>query len=434
MALERLAPTISGLAVAIVLVSPAPARGQFTEYTQPGEPRAKGRVEREQLEQAAEEARWRLGPVRVDPWLALRNLSWHENPNASAEDEPEAESDISGNVGAGLRGYLRTGPDVHWAFHALPEYVWWADQTERRRLNGRYGLGLFGYFNRLTLQATGRRTEELRIITYELPEEANTRTDQVALSSELALGSVLSLAGEVSRSRIRNLLNEEERESGPPLQLLDRDEELARAGLYFRPGTRWRLGAGVEWTATDSAPDARDLSSTGEAPFLDLSYEGPKISGGAGLERRSLEPEPGSEFVATDTTTAHLQAALQGNRISPSVYARRSLALSIFEGYSHFETELAGASVSLVLGRRAGLRVFAEAGRSDYVARSPAVPERRDDLSAFGGAVTLELWRSARLELGAQRAEFDSNLPGQDRALTTVQAGVTFGAGQGDWY
>jgi len=422
----RLART-AALAAALATIAPNWAQGQFSQYTQPGAGASGGvAVNKEEMDRALDEARWHAGPVRVAPWIGLRDVSWNENPGAAPEGQ-DAEGDVSVTAGAGLTAYLPTGPDVYWTAHALPEYLWYADQSDRRRLNGRYGAGVFGFFNRLTLEATAQRIDALGILTAEVPEQANSREDRVALGGEVELGFSTSVFVQAGTGRIRNLLNEEERESGPQLQLLDRDEDRLRAGLRYRPRERWSVALGMEWTETELASEARDLSSSGEAPVVELDYRGPKLFASAEVELRSLEPEGDSLFPATDVTTYGLRLGLEGNRLSPTLYARQSLALALSEGYSHFETQVVGLGTSLSLGQRTRLRVFAETGRSDFNALSSEVPAREDDLTSFGGEVSFAAGRFLSFSLGGYRTELDSNLPGQDRSLSVLSTGVSLG-------
>jgi hypothetical protein len=434
MRLDRRIAVSAALAILAALSTTSSLYGQFVEYTQPGGDTAQGEVEQEALEQAAEEARWRLGGLRVDPWLALRNVSWHDNPSGATDDAAGTDSDVSASAGAGLRAYLHTGADVIWSAHVLPEYVWWADQTERRRVNGRYGIGVFAFFNRLALQATAQRSEQVRIVSAELPQESNTRSDDFGVSAEVALGSTLSLFAETGSTQVRNRLDDQEPTTGPPLDLLDRTEDRVRGGIRYRPGSRWRIGVGMEWTEASFESEARDLSNSGEAPTFDVAYQGPKFGASVAVALRSLEPEAGSDFVASDTTTGEARIGIEGNRLSPAVYLRRTLAFSIVEGYSHYDTDVVGVELGVTAGRRTAARGFAETGENDYTARSPAVPSRLDDVTSFGGSVVIQLWRSLALEVSGSRSDFDSNLPGQDRSLTTVGAGITFGQDRGDWY
>ena len=422
----RLART-AALAAALATVAPTLAEGQFSRYTQPGASGAPDApASKEAMDEALAEARWQAGALRIAPWIGLRNLSWNDNPGATVEGQ-EAEGDLSATAGAGLTVYLPTGPSVYWTAHALPEYVWYADQTDRRRLNGRYGAGVFGFFNRLTLEATARRTDALGILSAEAPEQANSRDDRLAAGAEVELGFSTSIFARAETGRIRNLLNEEERETGPQLQLLDRDEDRLRGGLRYRPRERWTFDLGMEWTETRVLSEERDLSTQGEAPIARVLYQGPKFSASAEAALRTLEPEGDSIFPETEATTYGVHLGIEGNRLRPALYARRTLSLAISQGYSHFETDLAGATLGVPLGHRTQVRVFAETGRSHFTAFSAEVPAREDDLTSFGGEVTFDAGRFLDLRLGGYRSDFDSNLPGEDRTLTVITTGVSLG-------
>lgn len=433
MPLERKLAVVVVIALAVALFAPAASWGQFSQYTQPGtvSPRQL-KSQRQVLDEEAAKARWHLGKLRIDPWLALRDLNWSDNPGGRPKGAPR-QADLSATAGAGLAAFLHTSPKVIWTAHALPEYVWWKNETDRRRLNGRYGLGMFAFFNRLTLQATGRRTERVAILSAEVPEQGNTRQDELGVSSAVRLGYSTSFFAEAGRTKTRDLLNAAERASGPQFQLLDRDEDRLRAGLRYEPLDRWRFELGAEWTKADFLSSERDLSNSGTAPIVSMDYRGPRFSGFARAELRSLKPRPGSEFVPIDTTTASVQIASQGTRLSPAVYARRTLTFSIVEGYSSFTTNTAGVSLGMEVGRRAKLRTFAELGRSEYTRVSAAVPDRTDDVSSVGAELTFTLARSANLVLGGSRTVFNSNLPGQDRSVATIRAGLTFGIGAPTW-
>ena len=74
------------IAFAAALGAAGALYGQFSQYTQPGTPTpGGGNVTRQDLEDAVAAARWHLGGLRVDPWLALRNVSWVDNPSGQPD-------------------------------------------------------------------------------------------------------------------------------------------------------------------------------------------------------------------------------------------------------------------------------------------------------------------------------------------------------------
>ncbi|MCU0293979.1 MAG: hypothetical protein MUF10_18675, partial [Thermoanaerobaculaceae bacterium] len=110
-----------------------------------------------QIESAMETARWHLGPVRLQPWIGIRNFGYVDNATGST-DNPQSDFTIS--AGAGLRAYLPVGSKTILFARALPEYIWWKDTEYRRRWAGRYSAGALVFLNRVTIEAVGNRTEQ----------------------------------------------------------------------------------------------------------------------------------------------------------------------------------------------------------------------------------------------------------------------------------
>lgn len=415
--------------MAAATVAPLPVRGQFAQYTQPGAVSGAGpELTREAFEAALAEAPWHLGSVRVDPWFGLSDLSWSANPLGTTEGM-DPEGDLTASAGAGLRAHLPTGHSLFWTAHALPEYRWWAEQDGRNRLNGRYGAGVFGFFNRMTLEASGRRQEELAVVSAELPQEVNGRQDVFRLAGEVHLGFATSVFAAVSESRARVALKPEERAAVGELRALDRNERALRTGLRYRPRERWSLALGVEWTEADSV-GTRDLSSSGTAPVAEVRYTGPKFWASGAAAFRSLEAEEGSEFRDTDTETYSVELGIEGNRLSPTVYARRSLALAVSEEFSHFTVDTFGASVAMALGYRTQVRAFGEVGENEFAAREEIGALRRvDDVTSYGVDLSFGITRGLAVRVGGYRTELESNLPGNDRILEVLTSGITLGVG-----
>src|SRR5690242_10402067 len=61
---------------------------------------------KDQLTKAADAARWNLGPLRVAPWLGLRDVTYvrEQSPTGGS-----ARGDLTATAGAGLKVYLPLG-------------------------------------------------------------------------------------------------------------------------------------------------------------------------------------------------------------------------------------------------------------------------------------------------------------------------------------
>jgi hypothetical protein len=442
--LPAISPTVGSTlsrTLAVLALLAAPAAAQFSQYTAPGTLLNRGTSKREQMENALESARWHLGPLRVSPWFSVRDAAYVSDAFAgsSAGSGPRKEEpDFTITAGAGAQGYVPFGSKTFFTVDALPQYVYWQKQDERRRLDGYYGAGLFGFFNRLTLQAIARRAEEQNVVTPEFEQRIHSRQDFVDAVGELRLGRAVYLFGSASELKFRTLtraLGDDPRL--PAFGDLDRQERVLRAGVEFRPDDRLRLAAGVERSEVDFLDAARDRSNSGTSPVLEASYDTERLHLAGALARRSLEPEAGSEFVPFDETTGGLKATFVPRwRLSYSVYASRDLSYSIEPGYSHFTVDRLGASVGSRIGSSSSVDVFFETGVHDYAAvpaataATAAVPVRQDDFRGYGSALHLQLGERVRLNMGVVRTELSSGagFAGEDRNLTVFQSSLEFSA------
>lgn len=435
--------TISPTLTVLTLLAAAPAGAQFSQYTAPGTLLDRGTSKKEQMEKAVENARWRFGPFRVAPWLQVRDAAYVSDVFAGSIEAGEAgeagggqadeEPDFTITAGAGAQGYLPIGPKAFFTVDVLPQYVYWQKQDERRRLNGFYGAGLFGFFNRLTLQATVRRAEEQAVVTPEFEQRIHTRQDLIDGVVELRVGRALYLFGSAAGLTFEPLVEDLGDDPRlPRFDDLDREERVLRGGVEYRPDDRLRVAIGVERSEVEFGGSARDRSNSGTAPLLETSYDSERLHLAGSLARRSLEPEPGSELVPFDETTGQLQMTFIPRwRLSYSVYASRGLTYSIEPGYSHFTIDRLGGSIGSKIGRASLVDVFYETGLHDYATTSAAVPSREDDFRAYGTALHLQISERLRLNVGVQRTELESGLAGMtgfNQSLTVVQTSLEFSA------
>jgi hypothetical protein len=415
-------PLIRAALIGILALSASgSALAQFEQYTAPGGPEGRPEDRKAQLEKAVKEARLRLGPVRIAPWVAVKDAAYVRNLVGNGLTE---RPDWTATVGAGARAYLHTGPKVIWTAYALPEYVWWRQQTAQRRLNDHLGADLFAFWNRLTLTAGASRQEAQRILTPEVLRLANGRVDRGSLALELRLSAKVSAFATGLVARSTSLADRANDPEELLLEGLDREERVVRGGLRWRPLSGWQIGLGAERSAVtflDRLPGAIDRGNAGTAPVAEVLYDHGRLFVQADLAARSLAPTAGSSFVAFHKVTG---SGAVGWKLTLGaelfVYGNRNLVYSILPQYSYLDDQRLGISLHVSPGRNLGVRVFVEGGREDYTPFSPLAPRRIDDLSAFGGSVRLGLGRYAALTLQGGRTRFDSNLSGADRTFTTL--------------
>ena len=427
---------VSALGVAALAAPGAvrPAWGQFPQYTPPGGAAEESLDPETTIEQALEDARWQVGPVRLVPWIGLTQLAYVDDVfGGSADGDGGADrktSDFTATAGAGLTAYLPTGPDVYWLAEATPQYIAWQDLEGRRQLVGRYGAGVFGFFNRLTLRVRAGREEEQRVFSSELPQPAVGRTDRIAADAELRLAGKLSLYAHGERTEISDQTEgAEEEPERAPFAALDRDEQRYRVLLLYRPSTKVRIGLGAERTELGSAADALDLSNEGTAPVLELVAEGNKVRFGLDLSLLELEPVGGSGFDPYEEPGGALQASLAlGARTRLEAHGSSFPVLSLSPGYSAYEERRYGVGLGGDLGTRTQLRLFADRGENRYEPIGPEVPDRADDVGAVGAELRFAVTKSLAIEIRAESLEVDSDFAGEDREMTRILSGISLSA------
>lgn len=414
----------SFLAVTLTLIVTAPAAGQFAQYTSPGELGRVPQNQSEALEKAVEEARWKLGPLRLDPAFWISDISWYDDPVTG-------EGDLTARAGAGLRGYVPIGSKTTLALYALPEYVWWQEREDERRLNQRFGIGSFTHFNRLDIQVTATRDEDFGIQSGDLLQRTTLRTDELRAELEVPVARWLSLYAGGSQSDIESLAEDEILDA--VYSDLDRTETVYRGGFRFYLGEELFLGAGVGQTEADFAETAENRSNTGDFEYFEIGYLRPKLEIEASIETLTAEASEGSSFGSFEGETGRGRITwMPREKLWASLYGARQLSFSLLFslGESFYVDQRIGLEAGFGLGWRTELSFFYEDGSHEYQGDFG----RTDDVTSYGGDVTIELVRSLALVAGLRHTGIDSPDPLPDQELDELRLSLSFGFGQGTWY
>lgn len=395
----------------------APAGAQ---YTAPGRPIPTRHIpSKAEFQDKIEGAPWKTGPLALDPWVGLQDFRIVTELSRQSEAEGE---DLTLTVGAGLRGYLPAGPRALFAVHALPEYVWWQDNEDKRNLNGRYGLGLFAFFNRLNLELSQRRVEQQSFFSSEIQELTTSRNDISTFSLELKLTSNVSLLGIATLQDYRNT----EAES-IAFSVLDRKDESGELRVQYEIPRGWRFEIGYADTSADFAEGARDLSNSGSVQLASVGLERPRFGFRLDFAFEEREADGGSDFGRFDDTTGNFAVLLKpSTSVDVLGYVRRALVYSTDSRYTVFLEERQGARINFNLDR-VGLGLFGEIGEDDFEVTSPVVPDRIDDVTAYGAELEIK-FREVSLGVRAIRTDYESGSREFDRDVTSVQFNVELAA------
>jgi len=364
--------------------------------------------------------------------VALKDVSYFNNVFGTDTDQ---KSDITATLGLGAHAYLPLGHRMTLGMYALPEYVWWRDLSGLRGWNGAGGAGLFGYFNRMTveIQAGGSRHQQYASSELEVP--VNLEDRQASALIEVEVLRQVSLFGRAGvdqwRYNQRGLTPDLVAELTP----LERDEKRAGGGVRFHFTKEISLGLGVEQYTTDFVHTEGGRSNSGPAPIAELSVKAGRLSVIANAVVLDLKPSGLSDFVSYRGTNGNFQVGLRpAGKIEALAYGSRNLAYSTAPGISYYLDERTGFALQSPLGWRVKGRVFVESGRDRYVVAPGAGAGRTDDLKAYGATVNVQVGRRANFVFGGDRTDYTSDVAGYGRSVTQVRTALQFSSGKAQWW
>lgn len=102
-----------------------------------------------ELRRAWEEAAWKLGPFRVQPYLFLRNAGYDSN----VYHQPEPVPDYWFTVGPGFDVYLPVKKKLLFQAYVSPQYVYFKETTRERTWNHYFNSRVHLLFNKFLVSA-----------------------------------------------------------------------------------------------------------------------------------------------------------------------------------------------------------------------------------------------------------------------------------------
>jgi hypothetical protein len=422
----------AALLLAAALSGAAPVRAQFVQYTAPGSLGDRSVTTQEQLEATMELAPWDLGPLRLGPWLELRDVSWVQDPASEESDD----YDLTATASAGLHAYVPFSRKLTLGAYWLPEYVWWDSNEQRSLWNWRYGAGLFGYFNRLTIELRYVDERQQQYLSSEFEELINIGRSGPQAGLDVEFLRRLHLFGRYSLDEWRHREEDLPEGTGVTLVDLDRDEEMVTAGLRYTPSETVSIGAGYQWYATDFIEPERDRSNEGSGPVLELDLNGKRLRVAASVAWLDLAPsDASSEFLAFTETSGDFNAAWKpGSRLEFQLYGTRRPSYTLSDPSPYYLTERWGLALVLPLGRLLNARAYWEDGQDLYTEVPGVRAERQDDVSSLGLDFDMPLGRGLSFHLGGSSTDYSSTEPGQHRTIERLQFSLRVSGPGGGWW
>ncbi|REJ86239.1 MAG: hypothetical protein DWQ36_09785 [Acidobacteria bacterium] len=420
-----------GLAPVLALAAATASPAQFVQYARSGGVSFPLIPDQEAFDEAMDGALWRGGRWFADPWIGIRSIGYSEGFTLDQGDGEGQRGDtgVQASGGAGLRIYRPIGGRGTWATHVLPEYTWF-ERGDRSRFNGRFGTGVFANLGGLLLQATATRQDELEFFSRQIEDQISQRRDELSLAAELGLFGALSLH---LQGAVREIESLEDGESFDFLRQLDREETSITAGFRLRSSDGLMFGFGAGVVQTDIVPSATlglgvDRSSDGSLIYGELSRPSDSFDLRANAQLLRLDFDAGPTPLELDEVTGQLGLSRRlGGRFALDAYYRRTAGLGLGADLAYFLDSSVGLGASTPLGSVGALRAFVETGNNDYRNFLADSAEREDDYTAYGVALNLRHRTGVGVYLEGRETDYDSNLPGFDRKVTTVRGGLNLG-------
>lgn len=418
------------LALIAFAMAGVPLRAQFTQESQIGAGAARGDRVEERARSKFDNSRWQFGRLRVDPLLEVRNAGFFANVFAASGETDEETDEFRATAGAGLTASIGAGSKSFVSGFVAPEYTWWQDSEELRQFNVNYGLGWFGYYNRVTVALDVFSTERERPLSAELDIPVQVLDEGARAQFEVILQGRVSLVGSAISREIRNSREVEEFVDGVDLSKNDLDTERSTLGLSFKPG-KWRISAGVERTRAEFLDPTSMRSNEGTSPFAAFEFVGNSFLADLEVVRREFEFDNEAFEPKTATVVRALAEVHFGPRTRLSVYQSRGVSPAIRHDLVLLTDRRTGISASYSVGRRLGLTIFGEAGELDFGLLGTSA--RQDDLEASGARLDFDVTERVVFSLRAESVDWDSNLNEFDRSTERIGLGLEFAGNLLPW-
>jgi hypothetical protein len=383
---------------------------------------------RETIKQAMENARYRLGPVRVFPKVSVANAGYNSNVFGTSEDEV---ADWEATATAGARFLLPFGKKVYVQADVLPQYNWYASEKDLRNFGGVYGGTAFAFFNRLSVEASGLYTDSTAVPNSESASPAILRQTSGAGTLALEITRAVSLlgGGGARRTRYDSL-------PGSPIptaSLADQD----RTDSSFFGGVRHSLLGPLVVTLIASEGRAEFVNKASQRDNETRSYLANVLvsaqrifvnTTGGYRQGRSLN---GSLLPAFDSPIASAFVSwFPSSSLELQAWGYyRDVSYSLDPNYPLFYESRYGGGPVIRFGPRIRVQLYGSAGKNDYSVASAAAappPQASTRRTAYGGSMSVLFSRVIVFNVGAAADRYRSPVPAQNRKVVRLLTGLSF--------
>jgi hypothetical protein len=390
---------------------------------------------REEAEAIRQQTRFRLGPLRVVPFLRLSDVGYDTNVYYS-DERREAVADLTATLSPELRGYWLGGGSLIFSVLENPEYVAYARESDLRAFTNSVSASLrWLALRRFSLSAEYHDFSHVRRIQSEFEHRIRdtTRGAQGSLFFETPRGTVFGVTAAVDDFRFEDVT------AGPPDPAyhlaLDRRETSLAAEAYYRVFSRSYLFSRVAWSRYAFV---HEVSAWRDAAAIEASggFRFPLVGRARGTIRfgyKSFRPDDPlrRSFAGLVAGTA---VTLRVGRLGVELGLDRDLAFSYLESAYYYVDTRVRAGLSLYLFR--SLRIDARGGTGTMTYPEPVevwddgipvlIDGRRDRQWDISVGPVLRIFRTAGFGLAYNFYRRTSNAPGFNIRRDFVGAFITY--------
>lgn len=417
-----------GFAIAGLALLPGQARGQiFSDAA----PKVRTLPLREQVEAEGRDARYHLGPIRLSPYLSLKDAGWNNNVFGT---ETDRVSDFMVTVAPGSKLQLPLGGKGFLRATGEADYFYWDKLTDRRGWGGLADGELLGLFNRVTASVGGNYTDTIQQYSSESTDVARQRQQSGRGRLEIEFLKRLSVFGGYDVLQTR-LDDSGFNESGISQAFqLDRTEYGARAGLRYRLDSTLAIGLMGLWSAARFVHQAEDKDNDAVGAQLTVRYDRERfyvdLSGGYQEATALYSPSFFPEYKTG--TYSYFASYFVTRTFELQAFGSRRPQYSFFLDNPYFFETRNGLGLNMTVGRKITMGGSASVGSNAYpveVYSGAELVARRDDVRSLSGTVGFIVDQTLTLGVTLRQDRYTSNLPGADRTIGTLGAIVNWSFG-----
>jgi hypothetical protein len=402
-----------------------PARLRAQGWSDPV-PQTRVTSSQETIESEIEKGRYRLGPVWVFPKLSLSNAGYNSNIFGTSDPVGDGVAEAV----AGARFLLPAGKKIYLQANVLPQYTWYATQTDLRHLGGVYGGTFFAFFNHLSVEASGGYSDLSAIPTSETSAPSIQQLTWGSTTLSLDVTRFVALLGGASIRTTRYSAL-----AGSPLTpetLADQD----RTDRSFYGGVRFsRLGPfTVNLIAVDNQAifvrQATERDNQSLSFLVNVLLNTTKFFINATAGYRQGRPFNGSLLPPYDTPVfSAFTSWMALSFLELQAWGYRNVSYSLNSTYPYFYESRYGGGPVVRLNPRMRVQAYASQGKNDYpatVSGNPLPPQPAATQTNYGGTVSVLISKAIVLNLGAAVEQYRSPVPDQNRRVVRLLTGLSF--------